>query len=155
MQKEMKLYGGNKKRFIKKRAFYNFDGVNYGWYTGQFRLRIMLSLKPGDICFIPYTKEWGEIVEVTPHKFHFSTYGLGTKKGWWIAEVTINVKSASRGSIYCVYDIEHWNCDGFDREGFSIGVKGSKPINTNVMRFNRQVGLPDDYDMPPNWQRWY
>lgn len=159
---KMKIYGGNSKRIIKKHAHFNFDGVEYSWDKAQFRIDVMSRLKPGDVFFIPYTKEWGVVEKAEFNKLYINDFrwpvGLSKRdydadlilnnpvKGWWIGEVVIHVRKPGSDSLYFVYDIEHWNAFGKD---------GTFHDQEMVRKFNEQVGLPLDYDLPKKWQRWY
>lgn len=144
----MKFYSGNTKRVIKKYARFYFDGVAYRWDTAMAILQIMSRLRPGHKVWIPWTKQWGTFHSVEFQRYHLRNHrnSVGPEmegfigravNGWWIGEATMSVV-ADDGTLYYVYDFEHWN--PWDRLNI--------PEDERVM-FNRQVGLPDDYR--PAW----
>jgi hypothetical protein len=139
----MKFYGGNTRRIIKKHAFFNFDGVNYGWDTGLEILELASRLQPGHIIYNSFTNTWDTILKVEFQKFHIHHYYRGERKtkGWWIGEFIIHAKHGDK--TYWIRDIEHWMASGW-RQDADL---------SRAIEFNRQIGLPDDY-VPAHIKRW-
>lgn len=130
----MKMYGGNSKRVIKKLSSFCFDGVYYNWPTAMKLMELISRLKVGHLVWIPYTSEWGTLERLSFSRRELYHFWRSRKvKGWHLDEPIMEVRSNS-GNLYYVYDIEHWNpwcCEKVKKE--------------DAVRFNRQIGLPDDY----------
>jgi hypothetical protein len=143
------------KRITKKYFPYFYqDGVVIKYDAWDARMKILQNLRSGDLIYIPYIKEWGQIkmiylhwkpVENKRYKFHGADWEAtsfdevkyyGPKHHKVVSNFVIKAVS-NDGREFWIYDFDHFMIEGV-------------PFDNSWVAFNRAAGLHPAIKHLPN-----